>query len=109
MEFRSANFRSPASEKTGANSRCTGDLDPSITSKCARFVDKVFLRVYNRWGKEVYSYESGGERTIYIDWDGRDLNGRELSTGVYYYIADVTFDSVDPAKQNQVIKGWVHL
>jgi len=77
--------------------------------RCARFVEKVFLKVYNRWGKEVYSYESGGERTIYIDWDGRDSNGRDLSTGIYYYVANVTFDTVDPEKQHQVIKGWVHL
>lgn len=77
--------------------------------RCARFVEKVFLRIYNRWGKEVYSYESGGERTIYVDWDGRDADGRELSTGVYYYVADVTFDSVDPDKRNQIIKGWVQL
>ncbi len=92
-----------------SNSACQGTLPPEITAKCARFVEKVVLRVYNRWGKEVYNYESGGERSIYVDWDGRDLNGRELSTGVYYYVADVTFDSVDPAKQNQVIKGWVQL
>ena len=72
-------------------------------------MEKVSVRIYNRWGKEVYAYESGGERTIYVDWDGRDANGRELSTGVYYYVADVTFDSVNPAKQNQIIKGWVHL
>lgn len=78
-------------------------------AKCARFVQKVEVKIYNRWGKEVYSYQSGGERTIYIDWDGRDADGRELSTGVYYYIANVTFDSVDPQKRNQDIKGWVHL
>jgi hypothetical protein len=77
--------------------------------KCARFVDKVEFRVYNRWGKEVYRYESGGERTIYIDWDGRDEEGRELSSGVYYYVAEVTFLTIDPAKRHQTIKGWVHL
>lgn len=84
-------------------------VPPESQSKCARFVEKVFLRVYNRWGKEVYSYVSGGERTIYIDWDGRSDEGREVSTGVYYYIADVTFDSVYPQKQQQIIKGWVHV
>jgi hypothetical protein len=78
-------------------------------AKCARFVERVDIRIYNRWGKEVYAYESGGERTIYVDWDGHASDGTELSTGVYYYVADVTFDSVDPAKRNQVIKGWVHL
>ena len=57
----------------------------------------------------MYRYTSGGERSIYIDWNGRDNDGRELSTGFYYYSADVTFDMVDPARQNKTIKGWVHL
>jgi hypothetical protein len=86
--------------------KCGGVSD---TRKCARFVTKVIFRVYNRWGKEVYNYESGGERTIYIDWDGRATDGTELASAVYYYIAEVTFDSVDPEKQNKIIKGWVHL
>lgn len=77
--------------------------------KCARFVKSVKFRVYNRWGKEVYKYESGGERTIYIDWDGRDKDGALVSTGIYYYIAEVTFDSIDPSIRHQTIKGWVHV
>lgn len=81
----------------------------NANSRCARFVEKVEFTVFNRWGREVYSYESGGERSIYIDWDGRDNNGKELSTGVYYYDAHVTFDVVDPAQKTKVIKGWVHL
>ncbi|HEX5172227.1 MAG TPA: gliding motility-associated C-terminal domain-containing protein [Cyclobacteriaceae bacterium] len=85
---------------------CGGITDET---KCARFVDRVDFKVFNRWGKEVYSYRSGGERSIYIDWDGRDNNGRELSTGIYYYIADVTFITIDPSKRNQTIKGWVHI
>ncbi len=80
-----------------------------LRKKCARFVEKVNFTVNNRWGKEVYSYESGGERTIYIDWDGHDNNGKELSTGVYYYSAEVTFDVVDPSKKTRKYKGWVHL
>jgi hypothetical protein len=66
-------------------------------------------QVFNRWGKEVYTYRSGEERTIYIDWDGRDSDGRELATGIYYYLANVTFITSDPKKRNQQIKGWVHL
>jgi hypothetical protein len=80
-----------------------------VDKKCARFVRAVELTVYNRWGKEVYSYRSGGERTIYIDWDGRAEDGSELAAGIYYYSAEVTFDVVDPDKRNQIIKGWVHL
>jgi len=77
--------------------------------KCARFVDQVDLTIYNRWGKAVYTYSSGGERTIYIDWDGVDDSGKEVVAGVYYYIALVTFDSVDPGQQHKTIKGWVQV
>lgn len=109
--FSASNRSAPGGGETpdGTHDRCAGALPPDIVAKCARFVERVVVRIYNRWGKEVYAYESGGERTIYVDWDGRDHNGRELASGIYYYVADVTFDSVDPAKQNQIIKGWVHL
>jgi hypothetical protein len=84
------------------------DLE-DLKRRCARFVLKVNLAIYNRWGKEVYNYQSGGERNIYVDWDGRDNNGRELSPGIYFYSAEVIFDVVDPAKEKQIIKGWVHI
>jgi hypothetical protein len=90
----------------GSLYECGGITDET---KCARFVDRVDFKVFNRWGKEVYSYRSGSERSIYIDWDGRDNDGKELSSGVYYYIAEVTFITIDPSKRNQTIKGWVHL
>ena len=87
---------------------CGQDL-ADLRTRCARFVLKVDFTVYNRWGKDVYNYQSGGERTIFIDWDGRDDNGKELATGIYYYSADVTFDVVNPANRKQTIKGWVNL
>ncbi len=80
-----------------------------IRTRCARFVEKVNFTVFDRWGKEMYNYESGGERTIYINWDGKDSGGIEVPGGVYFYSADVVFDVVDPAKKNKTFKGWVHL
>jgi len=78
-----------------------------LKRSCARFVLGVTFKVYNRWGKEVYSYQSGGENTIYIDWNGKDNTGRELDAGTYYFVADVVFDVVDPKKRNKTIKGWL--
>jgi len=92
----------------GENGEGCGMVE-GVEARCPRFVISVVFHVYNRWGKEVYNYESGGENTIYINWDGRDSNGSELSTGVYYYIAEVNFDAIDPKKKFQTIKGWVHL
>lgn len=80
-----------------------------IQKKCARFVQSVSFTVFNRWGGEVFTYQSGGERTIYIDWDGRDNNGKDLAAGVYYYEAQVTFDVVDLSNRNKTIRGWVQI
>jgi len=78
-------------------------------TRCPRFVSAVKLRVYNRWGREVYTYTSGNGNSIYINWDGRDNKRSELEGGVYFYHADVTFNTLDPDKKRESYKGWVHL
>jgi len=90
-----------------------GDCIPAeIKLKCARFVQSVTFTVYNRWGQEVFEYfgRVGSEtNSIYIDWNGQDENARDLSSGIYYFVAEVVFDSVDPNNNTKTIKGWVHL
>lgn len=79
-------------------------------SKCPRFVERVDLKVYNRWGKLVYDFTSNTpENSIFIDWDGRTDTGSLLASGVYYYTADITFITLDPARRKQTIKGWVQI
>jgi hypothetical protein len=85
---------------------------PESKRKCARFVEKVVFKVFNRWGREVYSYvgeNTDDENNIWIDWDGRSNGGKALSTGVYYYIAEVTFIAIDPSIRYQTRKGTIHL
>ncbi len=80
--------------------------------KCARFVESVVFHVYNRWGREVYSYTgqvNDDVNNIWIDWDGRSNEGQPLSTGIYFYVAEVTFIGIDPSVKYKTIKGWVHL
>lgn len=78
---------------------------------CARFVEAVDFKVFNRWGNQVYSYKgkAGTENTIFINWDGRSDDGKELSSGVYFYEAKVTYDTVDPSNATQRLKGWIHI
>ncbi|MGK7389717.1 MAG: gliding motility-associated C-terminal domain-containing protein [Candidatus Cyclobacteriaceae bacterium M2_1C_046] len=78
-------------------------------SRCARFVKSVKFIVYNRWGKQVYNYESDPEKSIYINWNGMDSYAKPLPAGVYYYVAKVIFDVVNPDEAEQDIKGWVHI
>jgi hypothetical protein len=86
----------------------TGDDD---ALRCARFVDRVDFKVYNRWGRKIYDYvgQRGNENSIYIKWDGRDNSGKELASGIYFYSADVTFSSTRRGGTVKTIKGWVHL
>lgn len=84
----------------------------NLASRCARFVQSVNFRVYNRWGDEVYTYSGklgDDSHSIYIEWDGRNKNGTPLASGIYFYVADVTFDVVDPKQRLKTVKGWVHL
>lgn len=77
--------------------------------KCVRFVSSVDFFVYDREGKEVYNNLNESEKSILINWDGKNNQGKELSSGVYYYVANVTFDVLDKDQQNVDYKGWVHL
>ncbi|QCK14673.1 T9SS type B sorting domain-containing protein [Mangrovivirga cuniculi] len=78
-------------------------------SKCPRFVESVEFKVFNSHGKEVYTYSSGNEKSILINWNGEGNNGQVLNPGVYYYVAKVRFRVLDPAKKEREYKGWVHL
>jgi gliding motility-associated-like protein len=77
--------------------------------KCPRFVKSVDFKVYDRWGTEVFSTNSEGEHSIYINWDGRTMDGKTVGSGVYYYIADVEYDNVLGSLRNQQLKGWIQV
>ena len=86
-----------------------GEIIKEGPIECPRFVKAVTLKIYNRWGNEVYHFKSHNEESIAIEWDGKDNIGRELETGLYFYSATATFDVIDLSQQQKELKGWVHL
>ncbi|MCF6352405.1 MAG: gliding motility-associated C-terminal domain-containing protein [Cyclobacteriaceae bacterium] len=76
---------------------------------CPRFVNSVKFMVFNRWGEPIYTYESGGENSVLINWDGTDNAGKLLSSGVYFYSAEVEFELRRAQDRSQRLNGWVHV
>jgi gliding motility-associated-like protein len=69
-----------------------------------RFVEKIDLTIYNRWGQQVFHTTDPQ-----INWDGRDQkSGQELPAGVYYYQCQVTEIYLDGNKTRN-LKGTVHV
>ncbi len=69
-----------------------------------KFVEKVDMKIYNRWGKLVFRTENPD-----ILWDGRDMDTKKFVTdGVYYYICDVyerRLTGIEP----RAITGFIHI
>jgi gliding motility-associated-like protein len=69
-----------------------------------RFVERVELRVYNRWGQQVFETTD-----VLINWDGTyQKNGKPLNTGVYFVVGEVEYIRL---RQNETVKvtGSIHI
>ncbi|TRZ69579.1 MAG: hypothetical protein D4R97_09655 [Bacteroidetes bacterium] len=65
-------------------------------------IDHVNMKIFDRWGKEVYSTSDPK-----INWDGRDKNTHQpCSDGVYYYVCEVYVMALC-GNQKMILKGAV--
>ncbi len=48
------------------------------------FIERIELNIYNRWGQLVFE-----TRDPNINWEGENLNGKELPAGTYFYTCKV--------------------
>ncbi len=67
-----------------------------------RFIDRIDLTIYNRWGMPVFHTIDPD-----INWNGNDNGkGEECAEGVYFYICDVFENYLDSIKK-RTIRGTI--
>jgi hypothetical protein len=80
----------------------------STEDQCARSVNRVELLIYNRWGEEIFLKRIDNQETNIL-WPGITNSGTEVSSGIYFFKAQVNFQTNDPEKRKQEFKGWVQV
>ena len=76
-----------------------------FTPTVNRFIDRIELTVYNRWGQVVFRTDNPS-----IDWDGTNFGGNTLEEGTYYYTC-VVFESrvTGVVELEDVLTGFIQI
>ncbi|RLD22747.1 MAG: gliding motility-associated C-terminal domain-containing protein [Bacteroidetes bacterium] len=107
--YKLPNIITPNGDGVNDTFRPLDENSTDIGAQCPRFIESVNFKVFNRWGVEQYAYTSGGENSIYINWDGRDAQGQLLQNGMYFYSADVVFNVLNKEEREKTLSGWVQI
>ena len=81
-----------------------GINDIYIAENPLNFVEKVDMKIFNRWGELVFQTQNP-----LIEWDGKSNNtDANVPTGVYYYICDV-WESRISGLEIRNMAGFIHV
>ncbi len=82
-----------------------GKNDTFTPLNCPAFVQNVSYDIFSSKGNRVAQQVSGPE----LNWDGKDLSGKALASGVYYYVITVTFEKLSRQGLKKTFKGYVSI
>lgn len=69
-----------------------------------RFIDHIQIRIFNRWGEEVFQTDN-----IDVRWDGKDLGkGIPVNDGIYFYVCEV-YENYLNGLRKRIIRGTVQI
>lgn len=80
----------------------------SDETSCSRFIKHVTFSIFNRWGEEIFKKVVSPDIDP-VFWNGSTGVDEEMPSGVYFYLAQVEFETIDADDKFQTFKGWVHL
>lgn len=70
-----------------------------------RFIDRIDLQIFNRWGNLVFQTSDPA-----INWNGRNMSGNELAEGTYLYVCKVYERRVEGVVlRPDVLSGYIEL
>ncbi len=69
------------------------------------FIESIDLQVFNRWGELVFTATDPN-----ISWDGKNLNGKELADGTYFYTCKVFEQRVTGVQPSpNLLRGYIDI
>ncbi|MBU8893726.1 MAG: gliding motility-associated C-terminal domain-containing protein [Bacteroidales bacterium] len=81
-----------------------GINDIFIADNPLSFVEKVDMKIFNRWGELVFQTQNP-----LIEWDGKtNKSNEDVPTGVYYYICDI-WESRISGLEVRIATGFIHV
>ncbi|MBK6929857.1 MAG: gliding motility-associated C-terminal domain-containing protein [Saprospirales bacterium] len=70
-----------------------------------RFVDRIDMQIFNRWGNVVFETTDPS-----VNWTGRSLDGNEVAEGTYFYVCKVYERRVEGVVlRPDVLSGYIEL
>ena len=70
-----------------------------------KFIDEIRFELFNEWGVKVFETTDPE-----INWDGTDLQGRDVEDGVYYYTCALLNRNVDDSfEQRSLLSGFIEV
>lgn len=82
-----------------------GDNERFVPFPNWRFIERVEFQVFNRWGNLVFETQDPA-----LNWDGRNLEGKLVSDGTYFYICKVYERRVEGLiLRKEILSGWIEV
>lgn len=70
-----------------------------------RFIDRVEMQIFNRWGNLVFKTADPA-----INWTGRNMQGNEVAEGTYFYVCKVFERRVEGVVlRTDILSGYIEL
>jgi len=70
-----------------------------------RFIDRIEINIFNVWGQLVFTSTDPD-----INWDGKNLNGKDVADGTYFYTCRVFENRISGVTESEtILQGFIEV